>query len=348
VLGKDRCLRALKGQKVDRASVHPAIDYSYAAPLCGASVSDCFLDPKLHAGALEHVFQVHNDIDGLYVNLCLSPTVITKTERSGRDSYATDISGAVWRIPANDVGTVTSNAIVNLDDRRLKTVDPLRAGINETYAYISQEIKDRYLIIPGLTGPFSQLVFIVGFERVLISIIEQPEKLRKALEWRLAVALEWLNELITLGAECIWIGEGAASSSVISPGHYREFVYPYEKVLIEEMKRKGITSIVHICGDITKSMDFIADTGADALDIDHMVDLSDASARIGDKVVIKGNVDPRELMELRASEVRELCKAKIRTGQRGRGIVLSTGCLVTRDTPTENIEAMVQASVELQ
>ena len=139
VLGKDRCLRALKGQKVRSGLCSSRDRLQLSAPLCGASVSDCFLDPKLHAGALEHVFQVHNDIDGLYVNLCLSPTVITKTERSGRDSYATDISGAVWRIPANDVGTVTSNAIVNLDDRRLKTVDPLRAGINETYAHLPRD-----------------------------------------------------------------------------------------------------------------------------------------------------------------------------------------------------------------
>ena len=346
--GKDRCLRALRHEDVDRVSVHPEIDYSYAAGIRNIPVSECFLNPRVHASVLESVFDVHQGIDGLYVNLCLSPSVIKETKREGTELYATDSSGAQWRIPANDVGAVTGHCIDSLDDARLKTINPLSAGINETFGYISDDIKSKYLIIPGLTGPFSQLVFIMGFEKVLISLIEQPDLLNQALEWRLAIALEWLDDLIALGAECVWIGEGAASSSVISPTHYKEFVYPFQKALIDEMKRKGINSIIHICGDVTKSMHYIAETGADALDIDHLVDLNLAFDSIGDTVAIKGNINPRELKELSARQIYEACQEKIRESRRGRGLILSTGCLVARDTPRENIEAMVKASIDSQ
>lgn len=346
--GKDRCLRTLRNEDVDRVSVHPEIDYSYAAGLSNTQVSECFLNPEIHARVLESIFDIHEDIDGLYVNLCLSPNVIKEIKHEGMEIYATDTSGSVWTIPTNDVGAVTRNGIDSLSDSRLKTINPLSAGINETFGYISDDIKSRYLIVPGLTGPFSQLVFIMGFEKVLVSLIEEPNLLYQALEWRLVIALEWLDDLIALGAECVWIGEGAASSSVISPTHYKEFVYPFQKVLIDEMKRRGIHSIIHICGDVTKSMHYIAETGADALDIDHLVDLNFALDKIGDKVVVKGNINPRELKELSAPEIYELSQKKIRDSRRGRGIILSTGCLVARNTPRENIDAMVKASVDLR
>lgn len=51
MLGHDRCLKSLKGEKVDRISVHPEIDLVYAAPQFNVSVGECFIYPETHAKA---------------------------------------------------------------------------------------------------------------------------------------------------------------------------------------------------------------------------------------------------------------------------------------------------------
>lgn len=342
--GKKRCIQALQFKPTDRVPVHPQIDYSYAAAANSIPVSECFLYPEVHAEALSRILDIHQ-IDGLYVNLCLSPEVIDGlTEKEG-DYYATDISGAIWKIPKNDVGTVCETTIDSFADSRLKTLNPLKYGINETFSLIPEAIKDRYLIVPGVTGAFSQIVFLMGLEKSLIGIIDKPRELIRALEWRTELAINCIDELAQMGAECIWIGEGPASSSIISPQQYERFVLPFQKELVKAMRRKGIYSIIHICGDINNSLHLIAETTTDAIDLDYPVELGKAIDTIGDKVCVKGNINPQELMDFSEKEIYEMCIEKIMVGQKHNGYILSTGCVIARDTPKTNIDALVRASL---
>jgi MtaA/CmuA family methyltransferase len=341
--GKERALNGMLNMKTDRISVHPAIDVSYSARLYGKNVGECFMDPGLHARALENVFCSHPEIDGLYVNLCLSPDSFEKTWKEGSDTYVLDNGGMTWFVPPDDVGSVKAHQIHKIDDFLLKTQNPLKEGIIGTYTAISQEIKDQYLIVPGLTGPFSQLVFMLGLTETLLLIYDQPDELKQALEWRTQKAIEWADEFIKKGVECVWIGEGAASSSIISPGMYAEFVLPYASRVVQHLKTNNIVTIMHVCGDINKSAGIIAQTGVDAMDIDYMVDLNTARNSIERTICLRGNLSPMDLLNKSSDQLVDQCKKMIDSA--GLPFVLSTGCVVARDTPKENVDAMVTASI---
>ena len=194
--GKERALSGMLNVKTDRISVHPAIDVSYAAKLYGKDVGECFMDPELHAQALVNVLSEHPQIDGLYVNLCLSPGSSEQTWKEGNDTYVLDNGGMTWFVPPDDVGSVRSHQIRKIDDSLLKTQNPLKDGIINTYLAIPSAIKERYLIVPGLTGPFSQLVFLLGLTETLLRIYDQPDELKLALEWRLRKQLNGLTFLL--------------------------------------------------------------------------------------------------------------------------------------------------------
>jgi len=102
--GKERALRAIRGEKTDRPSVLPSIDVAYAPECIGKKVGECFLDPKLHAAALMGALDTYPEIDGLYVNLCLSDKHLTRQSNGLWD----DGFGLQWYVPENDVGTVKS------------------------------------------------------------------------------------------------------------------------------------------------------------------------------------------------------------------------------------------------
>lgn len=350
MLGYDRCLKSLRGEKVDRISVQPLIDLVYAAPQFNVSVSECFIYPEIHAKALVNSLKIHSDIDGLYVNLCISPDIAiedkTKIDELSKEEirYIKDSAGMTWRVPYNDVGAVSEHDINDLEDERLITEDPFRVGILETYKLIPKEIKKKYLIIPGITSPYCQLDFMLGMTELLMAMYDHPEKLKKALQYRTDLAIEWAKEYANLGVECVWIGDGSASSSIISPEMYEEFVLPYVTQLVDVFKSYGITTIMHVCGDINPSIDVIARSGVDALDIDFPVDLERARRKVPENVCFKGNLNPVNLLQKSYDEIYEECQQII--FKAGEPFVLSTGCLLARDTPPQNVSAMVKAAVD--
>ena len=267
ITGKERALRAIRGETTDRPSVLPSIDVAYAPECIGKSVGECFRDPGLHAKALMGALDTYPQIDGLYVNLCLDENRMTKTSAG----LYNDGRGLHWYVPQNDIGSVKAHEIEDLEDPRIDEESSLRWGILETFRQIDAKYKENYLIVPGVTGPYSQLVFMMGLENVLVMMYDDPEGLQEAIEKRVKHTISWLDALIDLGAEAVWLGEGAASSSVISPACYARFVAPYAKAVVEAARPRGIPCFMHVCGNIVPSIAEIAATGCSAIAIDYMV-----------------------------------------------------------------------------
>ena len=338
---KERALRAIAGLPTDRPSVLPSIDVAYAPGCIGRKIGECFRDPQLHAQALMGALDRHPEIDGLYINLCLSDNHLKHI--SGR--LYDDGHGLQWYVPEDDIGTVRRHEITELDDPRIDADTSLCIGPLETFAAIEPNYREQYLIVPGITGPYSQLVFMMGMENVMLMMYDDPDGLKEAIAKRVPFALKWLHALAEMGAEAVWLGEGAASSSVISPSAYAEFVAPYAKIVIQEAKRLGIPCFMHVCGDIRLSMTQILSTGTKAIDIDYMVPMSFAREQGGPDVCLKGNFNPISLFSESAERVFDLSR-QILTETEGP-VILGTGCLVAPHTPPENIDAMVSAAKSL-
>lgn len=336
--GKQRALAAIHGRPTDRPSVLPSIDVAYAPECIGATVGQCFLDPRRHAAALMGALDAEPEIDGLYINLCLDGSRLTRQA----DGLYNDGFGLQWYIPENDVGVVRVHEIQELDDPRIQEESSLRFGILETFRAVEPKYKEKYLIMPGITGPYSQLVFMMGLENVLIMMYDDPDGLKDAIAARVPHAISWLEELSALGAEAVWLGEGAASSSVISPACYAEFVAPYAKAVMDAARARGIPCFMHVCGNIVPSIGEIASTGLSAIDVDHMVPMDLVRQHCGEGTCIKGNLDPVALLTGSEEEIFTRCCGIYQetTGP----MILGTGCLVAPHTPRENLRAMLRAS----
>jgi len=187
---RNRAVEALCGRTPDRVPCVPLIDLSYAASVHGIDVSDCFLNPVKHAQALESCLLRHPDIDGLSINLVLCDEVIISKAQTSNGWKIETIGGLTWNVPQNDVGSVSSCGITSFDDPRLSTDDPLRPGVCQTLQNISSKVLDEYLVAVGVTGPFSQLVFLMGLNNVLMAMTDNPKKLLEAIEKRVQLTLD--------------------------------------------------------------------------------------------------------------------------------------------------------------
>jgi len=92
------------------------------------------------------------------------------------------------------------------------------------------------------------------------------------------------------------------------------------------------------CGGMLESL---ADTGCQALGVDWTTRLSEARARVGDRVALQGNLDPvvltttPEVIERAAAEVLEDFGP-------GSGHVFNLGHGITPDVPVEHVQVLVE------
>ena len=341
---RDRAVAALRRQSADRVPCVPLIDLSYAAALASVPVSDSFHDPALHARTLEQTLQRHPHIDGLSINLILADDVILERQTASDGCLTKTIGGVTWKVPHNDVGSLANFEITAFDDPRLAQVDHLRPGICQTLQHLNPDTLANYLICVGVTGPFSQIVFLMGLDRVLMATVDEPEALDRAIQARLPLALDWIDEVAASKPAAIWIGEGLASANLIGPSAYQRFVLPYEKALAQHIRKHNIATILHICGTVEPILHLIPDSGCDALELDWPVPLDRALQAIGSRMAVKGNLNTTTLVQESPEKIYQLSHGLIQQAKDYPGFILSSGCCIGRDTPPQNIDAMAQAA----
>ncbi len=212
---QERAVAALRGQRTDRVPFVPLVDTSYAAACAQLPVSECFIHPEAYAAALVATLDRHPDIDGVSINIGLSEEVFVDQKQDGGTQIIKTTGGLTWMVPENDIGSIESCEITDFNDPRLATEEYLMTACLRTLQAIPQKYREKYLINTTVTGPFSQVAFLVGVNNIMMGTIDEEEGLLRAIEQRVPFALNWVEALKELDPGCIWIGEGFASNSLL-------------------------------------------------------------------------------------------------------------------------------------
>jgi uroporphyrinogen decarboxylase len=114
---------------------------------------------------------------------------------------------------------------------------------------------------------------------------------------------------------------------------------------------QGIPTHVHSCGperELVKMAALETDlTVIDPLEVPPMgdCDLNELERLYGDKIVLKGNLHTtRVMLHGTPDEVRAASRKAIDDAAQGGGFILSTGDQCGRDTPDDNLQAMVETA----
>jgi uroporphyrinogen decarboxylase len=144
-----------------------------------------------------------------------------------------------------------------------------------------------------------------------------------------------------------------ASGSLVwqSPRIFRELALPVLQRVTEMACDLGIPTHVHSCGPERTLVKWATEetrlTVIDPLEIPPMgdCDLAELKRLYGDKIILKGNLHTTEVM-LRGTvdAVAAASRKAIDDAAQGGRFILSTGDQTPRDTPLENIRAMVETA----
>jgi MtaA/CmuA family methyltransferase len=176
-------------------------------------------------------------------------------------------------------------------------------------------------------------------------MLVNPEYVHRLLDFMAEVAIEIGKKQIDMGTHGIMMEDPSAAAQVISPKHYREFAYPYEKKVARELSRYGGEVIIHICGDTTPILSDLAKTGARCLSVDESVDLGRAMELVGDKVAIFGNVPVETIYGGSEAEIGSSVRKCIDAAGE-KGYVLSSSCGLHAQTPFQNLHTFVNSATK--
>jgi hypothetical protein len=220
---------------------------------------------------------------------------------------------------------------------------------HDTIAHVRERAKD--VSVHGeVFSPFSQLFELADHSSVLTALLRDPARVHACLDRLTAGAATLALGQAAAGADAVLISSAFAGAGFISPAHYREFVLPCERRIVEAVRaRFDIPVYTHTCGAIGDRLELMMEAGTNGIDtLDPpplgTVELADARRRTAGRVFLKGNVDPVNVM-LRGTrdDVRAAARTCLAAAGEGGGYILSTACAVPPATPPENILALREA-----
>lgn len=327
--GRERILAVLAGQKADHLPCMP-ITMMFAADILGVKYGQYARDHRIMVDAQVKTAEMF-ELD--YVSTISCPA------REAAD-YGAKIQWYEDQPPA-----IIEEEALFADKLALagfKASQPLSGGRREDRVrgveLLCQRAGKELFVEGWVEGPCAEAADLRGINRLMLDFSDDTAFVHDLFDFTLEGAIHFAEAQIRAGADIIGIGDAAAS--LVGPRIYKEFVWPWEKKLVDTIHAKGGRVRLHICGNTRRILGGIGELGCEMVDIDFPVPLDQARAQMGPLQTLAGNVDPVRGLRNGSPEtiVRTLEALQQQAGERW---VVAAGCEVVRDTPHENLRAMV-------
>jgi len=330
--GRERILAHLEGRAVDRLPVMP-ITMQFACDLIGAQYRQYETDFRVLADAQ---IRVAEQFDFDYVNTMSDP---------GRE--AADC-GAVLEYLDNSPAALVEEHAVLADKSKLaylKIPNPLGGGRMtnglQGIALLRQRVGADKAVEGWIEGPMAEAADLRGINTVMLDFFDDPAFVRDLFEFVVEMELRFAKAQVEAGVDLIGVGDAAAS--LVGPDIYEEFVWPYEKKLIDGLHALRTRARLHICGNTRFALKGMGRLGCEIVDLDFLSPVSEGRQQMGPDQVILGNINPVAAVRngTRQSLLHAIAECHRQAGPR---FIVGPGCEVPRDTPHENVHAFAEYS----
>ncbi len=196
------------------------------------------------------------------------------------------------------------------------------------------------LVVEGwVEGPCAMAADLRGLNTLMLDFSDDGPFVEALFDYAVRMEIEFARAQVEAGATLMGVGDAAAS--LVGPRLYNQYVLPYEKRLIAEIRGMGVPVRLHICGNTRRIVKGMGETGSEIIDLDFLTPLAEARAAMRPDQVLLGNIDPVRALRDGTPESIEAALAECHA-QAGEAYIVGAGCEVPRGTPIENMEAMAR------
>ncbi len=333
---KDRLVRLLQKEEVDRA---PCICPMQTGILGLMQASGSFWP------------EAHHDPRKM-ADLALAASKFTGLE-SVRVPFEMAVDASAFGVKVSDRGLRRQPMVL---ERRIRTPeefaevsvpDPRKDGMVPLVLDAINELKRRAPSLPiicGIMAPHMLAFELLGEQEAMSMMVKDPSLLKATLHKAKKFSIEYASAAFDAGADVIAFVDPLASGDFLSYQQYQEFAFPFHRKICDETEKLGIPVILHICGNTTKILPLIAQSGADGISIDSNVDILFAKGLLTGRSAVIGNVSTSDILLHGTEDKVRACTAECIA----EGVdAVAPGCGLVLQTPLNNLKAMVDTTLRL-
>ena len=219
-------------------------------------------------------------------------------------------------------------------------------GVKEALA-LSQ---DRVAILGGVNGPLTVAFTLVGWETLLIALHEDPDFVHALFK----IGANYYNEacqlMIDAGVDGILIAEdmGFGSGLLMSPTHFRHFLFPLLEDIIKQIQDRDVPVLLHCDGNINSIIDDLVDLGINGynpVERKAHMDIIALKQKYRDRLCLVGNVDSTDtLCRGTPEQVRTEVLDLLKNVAPGGSFIMCSDSDIRNEMPIQNILAMIETT----
>ena len=328
--GKQRVSAAFKrtftDQEIplDRVPAYPIMG-QFSAQLIGASIREFLLDTNTFVKAQEAAYVRYKpDI------LLMQRDLLAEMEALGNKlKFPEDSLCISETVALEDKGKLSS----------LKVPDPTRDARMPDYLESileARRIMPETAVSPIIPGPWTIGIGLRGASELIRDALKDPDYVQELMAFTTQVAIASGEALVDIQVGPNY-SEAPASCSLISPGMYRKFIFPYHKQMVDHFKAKKIGIGLHICGYADPILEDMVNTGVTNISVDAPTDLAKAAEATRGKAVLIGNVNTNLFFSGTREDMAEAIRNCLAAAPKDSGYVLASGCEVPGVAPPEKV-----------
>jgi len=211
--------------------------------------------------------------------------------------------------------------------------------------------RDRLALYVAYGTPFNNVWDVLGFQKTMYALVEQPKAMHRLLEERLPRPSARFTGERLLGAGVIHVEDCMSSADLISPEMYREFAFPYTKQMLEFFEKLGFRTVLYFSGNLMPLLNQLKELPFTALAFEedrkgYGIDLAEVRRVMGPDRVLFGNIDA-SFVET-ASDEQVLAEVRRQIDVAGPdNFIVSPGSPMTPGTSLERVRLFLESTQRL-
>ena len=366
--GKERILTAMQNQKPDRVPVVPDISNMVPAKMTGKPFWDVFYhqNPSIGYAVLDAV--EYFDMDITYVSTPMiykrknPPVCEVKTsmnqgcliadyrystalgELTQQTTFYKDNCPTFTKKPVETIQDIEKFKLLysHIESFETQHLDAARKKLGDRGAF------GLNVDITGLQTWFNY--FQGGLEELTVLYYEERDILDDLKAFWDADILRQVEMILDYKPDFLFF-QSSGGITLQSPTIFRELSLDVVKKATAMAKEAGIPSLLHSCGKEKYLVELLSQETdlncINPLELPPMGDceLAEVKKLYGDKIALMGNIHTVEVMLFGSvDDVKKACIKAIDDAGENGGFILATGDQPGRDTPFENIFAMIEVA----
>ncbi len=191
----------------------------------------------------------------------------------------------------------------------------------------------------GLVTGILTLAYQLRGRQLLDDIKDKKDEAKALLNYCKEVQLKTISAYVDRSIDVVAVVEPMCS--VVNVDFCVEELFPLENELFDNIRREGLPSSFFLCGDVNEMLKEICNTSCDNICVCSNVDLNSLKQyALRANKSFGGNLNPRtEILNASKEECVSYAKKCLDIGG-NKGYILSSGCDLPYDTPSENLIAI--------